>query len=69
MNSRLRYRRVPAVDFRSSYDVEYTTLIGDPFLVIDNYGGFHKFGFLRGKTTCQDQINTIGIAWSLTLDE
>lgn len=58
-----------SADFSSSYDVAYASSTGDPFPVIDNYDGFHKFGFLSGKTIYQDHVESNGIAWSLTLDE
>ena len=58
-----------SVDFSTSYDVEYKSPTGDQFLIVDNYGGFHKFLFLNGRTTYQEHIESNGIAWSLTLDE
>jgi hypothetical protein len=58
-----------SVDFSSSYDVAYSSPTENIFPVIDDYDGFHKFGFLSDKTTHQEHIDSNGIAWSLILDE
>ncbi len=58
-----------SVEVSSSYDVAYTSPTTDPFPVVDSYDGFHKFGFLSGKTVFQEYIDSDGIAWILSLDE
>jgi len=58
-----------SVKVSSSYDVAYTAPTTDPFPVVDDYGGFHKFGYLSGKTAYQTHLDSNGVAWSLTLIE
>lgn len=58
-----------SVEVSSNYDVAYTSPTTDPFPVVDNYGGFHKFGYLEGQTTYQEHLDSNGIAWVLSLDE
>jgi hypothetical protein len=58
-----------SVEVSSSYDVAYTSPTADPFPVVDDYGGFHKFGYLSGKTAYQDHLDSNGVAWTLSLIE
>jgi hypothetical protein len=53
----------------SRYDVVYTSPTAEPFQIVDDFGGFHKFGFLSGKTSYKDHIDSDGISWSLSIDE
>jgi hypothetical protein len=50
-------------------DVAFTSPTGDPFPIVDDYGGFHKFGYLRGRTVYQTSYGSDGVAWTLTLVE
>jgi hypothetical protein len=56
-----------------SYDVAFTSPTTDPFPVVDDYGGFSKFGYLEGKTTYQTHYGDESLAWiwrlSLVSDE
>ena len=56
-----------------SYDVAFTSPTTDPFPVVDDYGGFSKFGYLEGKTTYQTHYGDENLAWiwrmSLVSDE
>jgi len=50
-------------------DVDFTSPTTDGFPVVDDYGGFHKFGYLKGKTTYQDHLGSERVAWTLSLVE
>lgn len=58
-----------SVEVSSSYDVAFTSPTADAFPVVDDYGGFHKFGYLSGKTAYQTHLDSHGIAWTLSLME
>lgn len=53
----------------SQEDVAFNSATGAPFPVVDDYGGFHKFGYLRGRTAYQAHYGSDGLAWRLTLVE
>jgi hypothetical protein len=50
-------------------DIAFTSPTAGPFPVVDDYGGFHKFGYLRGRTAYQARHGSDGVAWTLTLVE
>jgi hypothetical protein len=50
-------------------DVGFTSPTTEPFPIVDDYGGFHKFGYLKGKTTYEDHLGSEYIAWTLSLVE
>jgi len=52
-----------------SQDVAFTSPTTDTFPVVDDYGGFHKFGYLRGKTAYQTHLGSDEVAWTLSLVE
>ena len=58
-----------SVEVSSSYDVAYASPTAGPFPAVDDYGGFHKFGYLSGKTAYQEHLDSNGIAWTLSLIE
>lgn len=39
------------------------------FPVVDDYDGFHKFGYLRGRTTYETRLGSDEVAWTLSLVE
>jgi hypothetical protein len=51
------------------HDVVFTSPATEPFPVVDDYGGFSKFGYLEGKTTYQDHYGdeTLPWIWRLSL--
>jgi hypothetical protein len=50
-------------------DLTFTSPTTDTFPVVDDYDGFHKFGYLRGKTTYQSRLGSDEVAWTLSLVE
>lgn len=50
-------------------DLAFTSPTGAPFPIVDDYGGFHKFGYLRGRSAYQTRYGSDGVAWTLTLVE
>jgi len=48
-------------------DLTFTSPTTDTFPVVDDYDGFHKFGYLRGKTTYQSRLGSDEVAWTLSL--
>jgi hypothetical protein len=50
-----------------SHDVAFTSPTTGTFPVIDDYGGFSKFGYLRGKTAYQTHFGSEEVAWTLSL--
>jgi hypothetical protein len=50
-----------------SQDVVYVSPTTGTFPIVDNYGGFSKFGYLEGQTTYEDHQDSIGVAWTLSL--
>jgi hypothetical protein len=50
-----------------SHDVAFTSATTDTFPVVDDYGGFSKFGYLRGRTAYQTYWGSDELAWILTL--
>ncbi len=53
----------------SGYDVAYTSPTVGTFPVVDDYGGFSKFGYLDGKAVYQERLDSQGVAWILSLVE
>ena len=62
-----------SVEVSSSYDVAFASPTTDTFPVVDDYDGFHKFGYLEGKTTYQTHYGDETLPWiwrlSLVSDE
>lgn len=52
-----------------SQDIAFTSPTTDTFPVVDDYDGFHKFGYLRGKTAYQTHFGGDEVAWILSLVE
>jgi hypothetical protein len=52
-----------------SEDIVFSSPTGDPISIVDSYGGFSKFGYLHGETTCRESYGGSGLAWRLTLEE
>jgi hypothetical protein len=50
-------------------DVDCTSATIGTFPIVDDYGGLHKFGYLKGKTTYQDHLGSERVAWTLSLVE
>lgn len=50
-------------------DVTFTAPSEDAFPVVDDYDGFHKFGYLRGQTAYESHLGSDKTAWSLSLAE
>jgi hypothetical protein len=50
-------------------DITFTSPTTNTFPVVDDYDGFHKFGYLRGRTTYQDHLGSDQVAWILSLAE
>ncbi|MDY7079206.1 MAG: hypothetical protein SXV54_20010 [Chloroflexota bacterium] len=50
-------------------DIAFTSPTTDTFPVVDDYDGFHKFGYLRGKTAYQTHLGSDNVAWILSLVE
>jgi hypothetical protein len=50
-------------------DIAFTLPTADTFPVVDDYDGFHKFGYLRGKTAYQTRLGSDEVAWTLSLVE
>jgi hypothetical protein len=50
-------------------DVAFTSPTAGTFPVVDDYDGFHKFGYLRERTTYQDHLGSDSVAWTLSLVE
>jgi hypothetical protein len=50
-----------------NHDVAFTSPTTDTFLVVDDYDGFSKFGYLRGHTAYQTHYGSDEVAWSLSL--
>jgi hypothetical protein len=50
-------------------DLTFTSPTTDTFPVVDAYDGFHKFGYLRGKTKYQTRLGSDEVAWTLSLVE
>ena len=50
-------------------DLAFESPTKDTFPVVGDYGGFHKFGYLRGKTTYQTRLGSDEVAWTLSLVE
>lgn len=58
-----------SVEASSAYDVAYTSPAAGSFPVVDDYAGFHKFGYMAGRSSYHDHIESNGPAWVLSLDE
>jgi hypothetical protein len=43
--------------------------MGGTFPIVDDYGGFSKFGYLEGKTDYQERLDSDGVTWILSLVE
>jgi hypothetical protein len=48
----------------TSQDTVFSSLTGDAFPIVDNYGGFSKFGYLEGKTVYEESYSSGG-GWSM----
>jgi hypothetical protein len=46
-----------------SHDVAFTSPTTGTFPVLDDYGGFSKFGYLEGKTTYQTHYGDENLSW------
>jgi hypothetical protein len=58
-----------AAEASFSHNVAFTSLMTEAFLIVDDYGGFSKFGYLAGKTAYQTHFGSDGVAWTLSLIE
>lgn len=58
-----------SAEVSSGYDVAYTSPTEGTFPVVDDYGGFSKFGYLEGKTVHQERLDSHGVSWILSLVE
>ena len=50
-----------------NHDVAFTSPTTDTFLIVDDYDGFSKFGYLKGHTAYQTHYGSDEVAWSLSL--
>jgi hypothetical protein len=50
-------------------DLAFTSPTSGTFPVVDDYDGFHKFGYLRGRTTYETRLGSDQVAWILSLVE
>lgn len=50
-------------------DLAFASPTSGTFPVVDDYDGFHKFGFLRGRTTYETRLGSDEVAWILSLVE
>ncbi len=50
-------------------DLAFTSPATGTFPVVDDYNGFHKFGYLRGRATYETRLGSDDIAWILSLVE
>jgi hypothetical protein len=58
-----------AAEASFSHDVAFTSSTTEAFPVVDDYGGFSKFGYLAGKTAYQTHFGSDEVAWILSLIE
>jgi hypothetical protein len=58
-----------AAEASFSHDVAFTSPTTETFRVVDDYGGFSKFGYLAGKTAYQTHFGSDEVAWTLSLIE
>lgn len=58
-----------AAEASFSHDVAFTSPTTETFSVVDDYGGFSKFGYLAGKTAYQTHFGSDAVAWTLSLTE
>lgn len=58
-----------AAEARFSHDVGFTSSTTETFPVVDDYGGFSKFGYLAGKTAYETHFGNDKVAWTLSLIE
>ena len=57
------------VEASFSHDVAFTSPTTGTFPIVDDYGGFSKFGYLAGKTAYQTHFGSDEVAWTLSLIE
>jgi hypothetical protein len=50
-------------------DVVFTSPTTGTFPIVDDYDGFHKFGYLKGRTTYEDHLGSDQVAWTLSFVE